>query len=106
MVRKPGVVDRHGAQGVHGSLGRSLTWAIFSDGTRGYHSCTFCGEFLPQVKWKRRKFSVHGHGHYLVQLGQVVFMAPALLLHYILEHQYRPPEEFLEAVIKGSSLRP
>ena len=31
-------------------------------------------------------------------------MAPALLLHYILGHQYRPPDEFLEAVTQGRFL--
>jgi hypothetical protein len=28
-------------------------------------------------------------------------MAPALLLHYILDHRYHPPDEFLEAVTNG-----
>jgi hypothetical protein len=31
-------------------------------------------------------------------------MAPALILHYILDHHYRPPDEFIEAVIVGSFL--
>ncbi len=31
-------------------------------------------------------------------------MAPALVLHYILDHHYRPPDEFAEAVIIGSFL--
>jgi hypothetical protein len=33
-------------------------------------------------------------------------MAPALLLHYILGHQYRPPDEFVTAVIEGRFLVP
>jgi hypothetical protein len=31
-------------------------------------------------------------------------MAPALLPHYILDHGYRPPDEFLDAVAKGRIL--
>jgi hypothetical protein len=40
----------------------------------------------------------------VVQLEQVVYMAPELLLHYILGHEYSPPEEFLEAVANGRFL--
>lgn len=86
------------------ALVTALRGGIFRDGTRGYHSCTLCGEWSHEVKWKRRKYAVHGQGHYLVQIGQVVYMAPALLLHYILGHDYRPPNEFLEAVTKGRFL--
>ncbi len=86
------------------ALVAALRGGILSDGYRGYHTCSLCGQFSTWVKWKRRSYSVQGHGHYLVQMGQVVYMAPALLLHYILGHQYRPPDEFLEAVEKGRFL--
>ena len=33
-----------------------------------------------------------------------VYMAPSLLLHYILDHDYRPPTEFLKALSKGRFL--
>jgi hypothetical protein len=33
-------------------------------------------------------------------------MIPALILHYILDHRYRPPQEFLEATVAGEFLRP
>jgi hypothetical protein len=33
-------------------------------------------------------------------------MTPALILHYILDHGYRPPEKFLEATTAGEFLRP
>src|SRR5262249_57932754 len=82
----------------------ALHRGIFSDGTRGMHTCTLCGELLPKVRWKRRTVGLQGHGHYLVQLGRVVYMAPALLLHYILAHGYRPPDEFLNAVREGRFL--
>jgi hypothetical protein len=33
-------------------------------------------------------------------------MCPALILHYILDHEYKPPEEFIQAVEQGRFLRP
>jgi hypothetical protein len=87
-----------------GKLVVALRGGIFSDGHRGSHSCGLCGKSLPEVTWKRRRLTLQGHGHYLVQLGKVVYMAPALLLHYILEHGYCPPEEFVEAVSTGRFL--
>jgi hypothetical protein len=87
-----------------GKLVLALRGGIFRDGYRGYHTCTLCGKFLPEIKWKRRTITLQGHGHYLVQLGEIVYVAPALLLHYILDHEYFPPEEFMEAVAKGRFL--
>ena len=78
--------------------------AILSDGSRGVHSCGLCGSSLPEVRWKRRKVGLKGHGHYLVESGQIVYMAPALLLHYILDHAYLPPAEFVRAVSRGRFL--
>ncbi|MGF1577831.1 MAG: hypothetical protein ACFCD0_00550 [Gemmataceae bacterium] len=82
----------------------ALSGGIFSDGYRGCHTCTLCGQSLPKVKWKRRKFQLKGHGHYLVQRDDVVYMAPSLLLHYILGHKYSPPDEFLESIQYGRFL--
>jgi hypothetical protein len=35
-----------------------------------------------------------------------VYISPVLILHYILDHGYRPPDEFIEAVGQGEFLRP
>jgi hypothetical protein len=86
------------------ALVAALRGRIFSDGHRGIHSCTLCGTSLPEVRSRRRKVALRGHGHYLVRHERIVYMAPALLLHYILGHQYRPPDEFLEAVAQGRFL--
>ena len=86
------------------ALMAALRDGIFSDGCRGIHSCTLCGKTLPEVRWRRRKVTLKGHGHYLLQSGRVVYMAPSLLLHYMLDHDYRPPEEFVQAVAQGRFL--
>ena len=64
------------------------------------------GKCGPAVHWRGRDLRLYGHGHYLVRMRDVVYIAPALLLHYILYHHYRPPEEFVEAVVMGSFLTP
>lgn len=75
---------------------------IFSDGFRGVHTCTLCGTMDPSVEWEGRTVALRGHGHYLVRKESTVFMAPELLLHYVLRHRYCPPEAFRDAVAHGS----
>lgn len=58
----------------------------------------------PNVSWKGQELTVIGLGHHLIRCGQIVYMAPALLLHYIQCHQYKPPDEFVNAVIDGRFL--
>jgi hypothetical protein len=87
--------------------------AIVSDGFAGWHDCELCpgpgawyhdGEVGPVIHWQGQAQRPFGHGHYLVRAGDIVFMAPALLLHYILDHGYRPPDQFLSAVSPNSFL--
>lgn len=77
---------------------------IFADGTRGIHHCELCHEMRPSVRWQRQEIPLVCTGHYLIQNGDIVYMAPALLLHYIIDHEYRPPEEFLKALVDGRFL--
>ena len=78
---------------------------ILSDGSRGVHACALCGRGMPRVRWRGKTVRLKSHGHYLVLLGQTVYMAPELLLHYIRTHHYRPPQEFIEATIRGRFMR-
>jgi hypothetical protein len=32
--------------------------------------------------------------------NDVIYVAPELILHYIQEHRYRPPDEFISAVLR------
>jgi hypothetical protein len=64
------------------------------------------GRILPVVHWRGRALQLAGHGHYLIRSQNVVYMAPALVLHYILDHHYRPPDEFVDAVVVGAFLTP
>ncbi len=77
------------------------------EGLHGWHSCEICtGNDNPSatVQWRGRTLPVCGSGHHLVFYRNVVYMCPALILHYILDRHYRPPDEFVEAVVEGSFL--
>ena len=82
----------------------------FSDGTMGAHTCEVCPPALPPrgvdypFAWNGRRTTLYGHGHHLILHGDSLFMCPAMILHYIVHHQYRPPEVFLEAVVQGRIL--
>jgi hypothetical protein len=80
---------------------------------RGSHICELCPEpadvvktFIPdrgklidpscsRMQWAEQRCS---NGEIRVSSGAVIFAAPALDVHYIEEHGYLPPAEFLEAV--------
>jgi hypothetical protein len=59
----------------------------------GYHSCTLCeesGDFTSSEMGVHNLF-IPGEG--------VVFVAPELILHYMRDHRYKPPEEFRQAAL-------
>jgi hypothetical protein len=92
-----GKVPKEFVDAVVGALGR----APFHDGYRGIHPCMLCGEEFIEVRWRRKKIALTGYGHYLVRSGRIVYMAPSLLLHYVLDHSYRPPHQFIKAAMTG-----
>jgi hypothetical protein len=59
---------------------------------------------MPAIRWREKEYLVRAIGHHLIQLGRVVYMCPQFTLHYILHHEYRPPEEFIQATIHGRFL--
>lgn len=69
--------------------------------TRGIHECEFCDEdaFFAERDGERlllgsseiRVFSPSG----------TIFAAPSLIYHYMSEHHYKPPNEFLLALDEG-----
>jgi hypothetical protein len=77
---------------------------------RGLHLCEICKppdviRFLPNKKvidpdcaWARWAKERSSNGEIRVYGDQIVFAAPVLVVHYIEEHGYLPPAEFLGAV--------
>ncbi|MFJ4095384.1 hypothetical protein ACIPYS_27670 [Kitasatospora sp. NPDC089913] len=70
--------------------------------TRGLHECHFCGVIFLTVDNPHAKNGTSLLGsaeiHVRGSSGGTVFVAPTLVIHYIVEHQYQPPDEFLDAV--------
>ncbi|MCE9638047.1 MAG: hypothetical protein K8T90_20285 [Planctomycetes bacterium] len=74
--------------------------------TRGFHVCEFCMRNREDdshrfdacsASWNSPEY---GNGEILVlsETG-VAYVAPRLVLHYVTEHGYRPPQEFIDAVL-------
>ncbi|MBI9046781.1 MAG: hypothetical protein JEZ06_20010 [Anaerolineaceae bacterium] len=85
----------------------------FSDGTGGWHNCELChtenewypgGKVGPIINWQNEQIRLYGHGHFIIRHNVYVYLFPALILHYILDHGYKPPETFIEAVRQGKFL--
>ncbi|HEV3416732.1 MAG TPA: hypothetical protein VG056_07975 [Pirellulales bacterium] len=66
---------------------------------RGFHVCQFCSSAVKTADWYS---AARGNGQIRVrdENGQV-FAAPTLIHHYVVVHRYRPPDEFIQAVISA-----
>lgn len=69
--------------------------------TRGIHACEFC-RYQDDVECylliDGAKPHLLGSNEIRVPGDGVTYAAPSLVLHYLVDHGYRPPDEFLRAV--------
>jgi len=69
----------------------------------GYHHCDLDPCWLkkprPELRYKGMRVPSRCSTDFLVPDGATGYLAPALILHYILFHQYLPPACFLEAAL-------
>jgi hypothetical protein len=77
---------------------------------RGFHTCEICKTYeeystdrqIPAITYKQERLSAGYHEIRVFSEDlQTIYAAPTLIWHYITEHHYQPPKEFIEAVIKG-----
>ncbi len=75
---------------------------------QGFQQCELCG--LDWGDWYEQRHDQYGAGHRLASIGNgeirvqgasAVYAAPMLIYHYVLEHDYKPPVEFIEAILAG-----
>ena len=72
---------------------------------RGFHVCDLCEpprDLIASFPEYRHVWGMfrNGNGEIHVQSPSgAVYCAPILVLHYVAEHQYQPPHEFVDAVI-------
>jgi hypothetical protein len=67
---------------------------------RGMHFCDFCPTFQEARENVRFRdvFIASGEVHVRGSEGQV-YAAPAMVVHYVADHGYQPPREFVDAVL-------
>ena len=62
----------------------ALGWGMFM----GCHTCNLCNEFKSDLNLG-------------VPDGEILFVAPEMVVHYIKHHSYRPPTQFMDAVMNS-----
>ena len=73
---------------------------------RSFHDCSFCHECKSGTKVDSPYTVIHdgekhilGSGEIWVRgEGNIIYIAPNLIYHYIKDHNYKPPDDFLLAV--------
>jgi hypothetical protein len=71
--------------------------------TRGLHACPWCGSNWGNEAQKGAESLLLGSAEIRVFSEQIqIYAAPTLIYHRVAAHQYRPPEEFLNALLNGS----
>jgi hypothetical protein len=73
--------------------------------TRGIHRCAFCPvarDSTAQRETLEGRTVVLGSAEIRVGGAGVIYAAPDLIYHYVVRHQYHPPDEFIRAVLGGT----
>ena len=66
--------------------------------TLGFHPCDFCNNGFIHMLCVEREIPLGSAALLIPSAHDVVYTTPDLIIHYIEEHGYRPPDEFIEAV--------
>jgi len=66
---------------------------------RGWHGCHFCPEYPVRIADSEGEFCL-GDGEIRVPAadGTLTYVAPNLIYHYVVTHQYLPPDIFLDGL--------
>ncbi len=76
---------------------------------RGFHVCELCPN-VSDEQWHAENQGRYGEKTQWLNIGDgeirvigesAIYAAPTLIYHYVVEHQYKPPAEFIEAVLMG-----
>jgi len=62
--------------------------------TRGWHECPYCEEAKAGYIKENS-----GTAEIRVPSGNILYCCPELIYHYVLEHGYKPPQEFIDATL-------
>lgn len=72
---------------------------------RGFHICEMCpsGEETERGERQDEKLLLGTSEIRVFSDGGIVYAAPTLIYHYVDRHQYRPPDDFVRALLRGPS---
>jgi hypothetical protein len=75
--------------------------------TRGYHLCPFCDNpsFGFVVECENSRIVLGSAEIWIKGEKDIIYAAPDLIYHYMKDHNYLPPKEFLTAVEKDELVR-
>src|SRR5262245_33140004 len=72
-------------------------------GSMGIHECEFCPALSSTITISEGA-TKHRLGSCIIEVfgaDNTIYAAPDLIYHYVRDHQYRPPELFIESVLHG-----
>jgi hypothetical protein len=70
----------------------------------GYEECPFCALSSNKLTYKTMSIDVGALNLYVPGEG-FLYVAPSLIAHYVLSHNYAPPQLFREAVLRCPPMR-
>lgn len=71
---------------------------------RGYHICEFCALAPDASRHTSRQGRTNKLGSKLICVfdsESTAYLSPDLIFHYVLEHNYAPPDDYVRAVVSG-----
>ena len=73
--------------------------------TRGFHRCPFCGQEPVRMTLESETIDYGGvSAHPSMRVGSAeirvgCYAAPDMIIHYVMDHEYCPPQCFIDAVM-------
>ena len=86
FVARLATFSRNWGESIH-----ALNWGAAG----GFHECEFCDKALSS----RRLGHNIASGTFGVPASERIYYCPEMISHYVTEHEYVPPEEFMAAVM-------
>jgi hypothetical protein len=72
--------------------------------SRGVHECEFCsGQDSPFAERNGERLLLGTAEIRVFSRRGGLYAAPTLVYHYVKEHGYKPPDEFIEAIVEGAA---
>jgi hypothetical protein len=68
--------------------------------TRGFHVCDFCEilrDSIPRLDFEGETLYFGSAEIRIIGANGVIYAAPTLIFHYVRDHEYQPPQAFIDA---------